>query len=129
MNKILILIGFALAMNTASANGPSLTENEEYFLNLDNQGQLFIMKSLYKQMKERDFYKKDQKDAFVEAFARISELTAKNISKNKEVSIEAPGFTQRFAATKHFQENKLTIRPSITYLLDFKEKFLDVDRS
>lgn len=131
MKKVLVLMGFALVMGVASASAtkPTLTENEEYFLNLDKEGQLVVLKSLYKQMKERDFYRKNQKDAFVEAFARVSELTAKNISKNKEVFFDAPGFTQRFAATKHFQEDKLTLRPSITYLLDFKEKILDVDRA
>ncbi len=127
MKNFLLTISLVLASSLAiAASKPaSLTEEEKYFSTLNKIEQTEIIKVLYRKMRERDLYKQEEKDRFIEAFAQISNLTVTNIANNKAVVLEAPGFTQSISFTNEYKKDVLTIKPSISYLMDFSKNTVD----
>lgn len=125
MKKILVLFGFVFAMTSMSVNAKTLSEEDALFASLDREQQIEVVKMLYKKMKERDLFEQKEKDAFVEAFAKVSQLTAKSISANKQVELVAPGFRQAFGSNINYKKDTLFLKPSVTYLMNFRDKTVD----
>ena len=123
MIKKTLLAAALFSLSTASFSN-TLEKNTEYFKSLDKAGQTEVLRALYFKMKEREAYQEAEKNKFVEAFAQVSNLVSQSISENQSLDFVAEGFTQEFGSNENYRHESLSLKPSVTYLMNFETKTL-----
>jgi hypothetical protein len=102
----------------------NLQANQDFYSKLSNQDKKLLIKSLFLEYVSRKDQTNQERLNFTKVLAEVADITTTNLVKNSVFELQLPDFDFRPTDNiiKNYQTNYLSLLPSATYLLDFKNK-------
>lgn len=130
---LLIFTTSSLALNTDELIENSISErmsafnlqaNKDFYSKLSSQDKKLLIKSLFSEYATRKQQTNQDRLNFTKVLAEVADIATTNLVKNSVFELQLPDFDFRPTDNiiKNYQTNYLSLLPSATYLLDFKNK-------
>lgn len=105
-------------------NATNLQANKDYYSKLSVLDKKLLIKLLFNEYSKRKAQTNEDRLNFTKVLAEVASITTDNLVKNSIFQLQLPDFA--FKPTdniiKDYQTDYLSLLPSATYLLDFKNK-------
>lgn len=125
-NQTLAVSSDELISNSVESrmSASSLQANQDYYSKLSVQDKKLLLQLLFLEYSKRKDQTNQDRLNFTKVLAEVADITTTNLVKNKVFELQLPkfDFNPSDNIIKDYSTNYLSLLPSATYLLDFKNR-------